>query len=113
MPETRAARRRPQMRRMDADHRLQAARRVAEKVHALVRVEIGKIPDRRHRVQILELPEEMGRTRGLEPPTLGTTNRCSNQLSYDRRRKRALTGAGFPTSRFRVCRRRAATTPSS
>src|SRR5881628_3472148 len=27
---------------------------------------------------------EMGRSRGLEPPTLGTTNRCSNQLSYDR-----------------------------
>ena len=26
----------------------------------------------------------MGRSRGLEPPTLGTTNRCSNQLSYDR-----------------------------
>src|SRR5947207_3561681 len=28
----------------------------------------------------------MGRSRGLEPPTLGTTNRCSNQLSYDRHR---------------------------
>ena len=28
----------------------------------------------------------MGRSRGLEPPTLGTTNRCSNQLSYDRLR---------------------------
>src|SRR5690242_20560873 len=27
---------------------------------------------------------KMGRSRGLEPPTLGTTNRCSNQLSYDR-----------------------------
>lgn len=27
----------------------------------------------------------MGRTTGLEPATLGTTNRCSNQLSYDRR----------------------------
>ena len=27
----------------------------------------------------------MGRSTGLEPATLGTTNRCSNQLSYDRR----------------------------
>src|SRR5689334_9634768 len=27
---------------------------------------------------------EMGRPRGLEPPTPGTTNQCSNQLSYDR-----------------------------
>ena len=26
----------------------------------------------------------MGRTRGLEPPTPGTTSRCSNQLSYVR-----------------------------
>src|SRR4029450_3676317 len=26
----------------------------------------------------------MGRSTGLEPATLGTTNRCSNQLSYDR-----------------------------
>jgi hypothetical protein len=27
---------------------------------------------------------EMGRPRGLEPPTSGTTNQRSNQLSYDR-----------------------------
>src|SRR3990170_7107075 len=26
----------------------------------------------------------MGRSTGLEPAPLGTTNRCSNQLSYDR-----------------------------
>lgn len=26
-----------------------------------------------------------GRMRGFEPPTLGTTNRCSNQLSYNLR----------------------------
>lgn len=29
--------------------------------------------------------EQMGRSTGLEPATLGSTNRCSNQLSYDRR----------------------------
>src|SRR3954464_5926444 len=28
--------------------------------------------------------KKMGRSTGLEPATLGTTNRCSNQLSYDR-----------------------------
>ena len=28
--------------------------------------------------------EEMGRPRGLEPPTSGTTNQRSNQLSYGR-----------------------------
>ena len=33
----------------------------------------------------------MGRPRGLEPPTPGTTNQCSNQLSYDRH--------GFPKER--------------
>ena len=27
---------------------------------------------------------KMGRPTGLEPATPGTTNRCSNQLSYDR-----------------------------
>ncbi len=29
----------------------------------------------------------MGRVTGLEPATLGTTNRCSNQLSYTRHNK--------------------------
>src|SRR6476659_11174965 len=33
--------------------------------------------------------EKMGRSRGLEPPTPGTTNQCSNQLSYDRHEVRA------------------------
>ncbi len=28
--------------------------------------------------------EQMGRSTGFEPATLGSTNRCSNQLSYDR-----------------------------
>jgi diadenosine tetraphosphate (Ap4A) HIT family hydrolase len=39
----------------------------------------------------------MGRSRGLEPPTLGTTNRCSNQLSYDRLRNasQATLSSGF------------------
>src|SRR5262249_49292494 len=31
---------------------------------------------------------KLGRSRGLEPPTPGTTNQCSNQLSYDRLRER-------------------------
>ena len=51
----------------------------------LVRVEIGKIPERVHRrCRILFSLARMGRPTGLEPATLGTTNRCSNQLSYDR-----------------------------
>ena len=29
--------------------------------------------------------EKMGWMTGLEPATLGTTNRCSNQLSYNHR----------------------------
>src|SRR4029079_3949583 len=50
--------------------------------------------------------EEMGRSRGLEPPTPGTTNKCSNQLSYDRH------GAGrerFPCPRGALRRRRRGT----
>src|SRR3546814_3888808 len=31
---------------------------------------------------------EVGRPTGLEPATSGTTNRCSNQLNYDRRMPR-------------------------
>lgn len=42
----------------------------------------------------------MGRSTGLEPATLGTTNRCSNQLSYDRREKARPYGPGFEASRF-------------
>jgi hypothetical protein len=40
----------------------------------------------------------MGRPTGLEPATLGTTNRCSNQLSYDRREGRSPSGARGPSS---------------
>ena len=40
--------------------------------------------------------QELGRVRGIEPPTPGTTNRCSNQLSYTRR-KGSLQSALNPT----------------
>src|SRR5436309_2562376 len=39
----------------------------------------------------------MGRSRGLEPPTPGTTNQCSNQLSYDRHGN----ASGPPSPAFR------------
>src|SRR3990170_8902239 len=35
-------------------------------------------------ISIFVEEQPVGRSTGLEPATLGTTNRCSNQLSYDR-----------------------------
>ena len=94
MPEARAAGRRAEVGRVDGDDRPEAARRVVDEVQAFMRVEIGEAPGRGHVVgKSALLPEKMGRPTGLEPATLGTTNRCSNQLSYDRHR--ALAGS-FP-----------------
>src|SRR3954468_18664557 len=51
----------------------------------------------------LKWRDAVGRSTGLEPATLGTTNRCSNQLSYDRRKRlkvrRAHRGRGADASR--------------
>lgn len=48
----------------------------------------------------------MGRSTGLEPATLGTTNRCSNQLSYDRRQNGRPYGRALAASRDLPVRRR-------
>ena len=42
----------------------------------------------------------MGRPTGLEPATPRFTILCSNQLSYDRRKGRRKSGAGFALSTF-------------
>src|SRR5918998_2367615 len=41
----------------------------------------------------------MGRPTGLEPATLGTTNRCSNQLSYGRHSGLGVAAWRFPWTR--------------
>src|SRR5690242_19795626 len=85
MPEASAARYRAQMGGMNGDDRLQSALLVVDEVDFLVCVEIGQAPGRRHLSRISgSVRGKMGRSRGLEPPTPGTTNQCSNQLSYDR-----------------------------
>ena len=85
MPEAGAAGRGAEVGRMDGDDRPQAALLVGDEMHVFVRVEIGQAPGRGHGVECPVLRKrKMGRSRGLEPPTPGTTNQCSNQLSYDR-----------------------------
>ena len=71
---------------MDRDDRLQPALLVGDEMQRFVRVEIGQAPRRVHRSpnSPVRAIGKMGRSTGLEPATLGTTNRCSNQLSYDR-----------------------------
>src|SRR5205085_5669155 len=88
MPEAGSAGGRPEMRRMNCDDRLEAGLRVGDEVDFLMCVKIRQAPGRRHVVEMSDVAEmsKMGRSRGLEPPTPGTTNQCSNQLSYDRHR---------------------------
>src|SRR3546814_5618597 len=80
----------------------QACGRITKKVNPFMIVEIGQVPERRHddnpphqklrgvaMVPIVNgyagsIIWENGRPRGFEPPTSGTTNQRSNQLSYDR-----------------------------
>ena len=62
---------------------------VGDEMKRFVRVEVGVAPRSGHGLQAPVDAEtkdrkKMGRSTGLEPATLGTTNRCSNQLSYDR-----------------------------
>ena len=91
MPEARAARGRPEMRRMDGDDRPKPAFGPVDEVQAFVRVEIGEAPGHVHVFgKSRLLVRRMGRPTGLEPATPGTTNRCSNQLSYDRHRARRI-----------------------
>src|SRR5690242_3506947 len=74
MPEARAARSGPEVGRVDGDDRLEAALLVGDEMKLLMRVEIGKAPGRRHVVgRSALLVDEVGRSRGLEPPTPGTT----------------------------------------
>ena len=101
VPETHPAGRRAELGRMDCDDCAQPRLAVAEQMDALMVVEIGEAPVGDHALhscgrcrtsmcRARSLGEEMGRMTGLEPATLGTTNRCSNQLSYNRREEGAL-----------------------
>ena len=98
MPHPRAARGGPEVGRMHRDDRAQPALRVGDEMKRFVRVEVGVAPGSGHAMQAPVdaggKTEKMGRSTGLEPATLGTTNRCSNQLSYDRHDARM--GARWP-----------------
>src|SRR6185436_18187221 len=70
---------------MHRDDCAQPALLIGDKMKRFVRIEIGIAPRGVHGSPN-RLPGNgiLGRSTGLEPATPGTTNRCSNQLSYDR-----------------------------
>ena len=69
---------------MDCNDGFKPAFLIGDEVNLFVRVEVRQAPGRGHVLRVSDADREMGRSRGLEPPTPGTTNQCSNQLSYDR-----------------------------
>ena len=82
---SRAARGRSEMGRVHRDDCAQAALFIGDEMQRFMRVEIGVAPRGVHgSPNHLFGQGKLGRSTGLEPATLGTTNRCSNQLSYDR-----------------------------
>ena len=61
-------------------------------LNQFVFVKIGKRPEGGHVIPIraaFGIRRKMGRSTGSEPATSGTTNRRSNQLSYDRHNRHA------------------------
>lgn len=98
MPKARSSRARPEMCRVHRYNGCKTRIAIAHDVHHLMIVEVGFSPESSHSnapflicaLDLTKAPhirgttELMGRSRGLEPPTSGTTNRRSNQLSYDR-----------------------------
>ncbi len=87
MPEAGSARGRSEMGAVHRDDRTKPAGGIGNMGHGLMPVEVGQAPQVGHvRGSDSESlnGRKMGRSTGLEPATLGTTSRCSNQLSYDR-----------------------------